>query len=141
MINKKISMIKKVFIKLSLFWKIYFILFFLCSIGGIIIPWDKDIIWIWVMFFYFPFSFCLVYPYGFIMGIYVQSKLSDTEYEILSLSIIFFVLIFILLTISYLDVIFTNGILYVIEFRIQPALGSTVLFIVGAFIVKSKQRK
>jgi len=134
-------MIKKFFSKFSLFWEIYFFLFFLCSLGGIFIPWDNDIIWIWIWLFYVPFSFCLVYPYGFIMGIYVQSKLTGTRKEILLLSIIYFILVLILLMLSLLDVILTNGILYIIRLTVYPALGSTLLFVLGAFIVKFKQQK
>lgn len=133
-----VSIIKNIFIKFSLFWKIYFFLLFLCSLGGIFIPWDNDHIWIWI--FYVPFSFFLVYLYSFIMGIYIQRKLSGTIEEILLLSIIYFILVLILLTISLSDKILINGIIYIIKLKFYPALGSTLLFIVGAFIAKFKQR-
>lgn len=134
-------MIKKFFGKFNLFWKVYFILLFLCSLGGIFIPRDNDIIWIWVFLFCMPFLFCLVYPYGFIMGIWAQSKLIGTTKEILILSIIYYVLVFILLTVSILDTILINGFLYEIKFKFYTALGSTLLFIAGAFIVKLIQRR
>lgn len=135
-------MIKRFFNKFNLFWKIYFFLFFLCSIGGIFIPWDNDIIWVWIWLFYIPFSFYLVYPYGFIMGIIVQSKLTGTAKEILLLSIIYFILVLILTLVSGgLNGILINNILYNIDFKLYSTLGSTLLFVVGAFIVKFMQRK
>ena len=134
-------MIKNFFSKFSLFWKIYFLLFFLSAIGGIFMSKDNDIIWIWGWIFYIPFSFCLVYPYGFLMGIWAQSKLIGTTKEILILSIIYYVLVFILLTVSILDTILINGFLYEIKFKFYTALGSTLLFIAGAFIVKLIQRR
>lgn|GEM_PF-1250324 len=134
-------MIKNIFIKFSLFWKIYFFLLFLCSLGGIFIPWDSDIIWIWIWLFYVPFSFFLVYLYSFIMGIYIQRKLTGTTEEILLLSVIYFILVLILLTISLSNKILINGIIYIIKLKFFPALGSTVLFIAGALIVKFKQLK
>jgi len=100
-----------------------------------------DIIWIWIWLFYAPFSLFLVYPYGFIMGIWVQSKLTGTRKEILLLSIIYFILVLLLFMVSGLNGIFKNGILYNIDIYFYIALGSTLLFVAGAFIVKFKQRK
>ncbi len=102
---------------------------------------DNDIIWIWGWIFYIPFSFCLVYPYGFLMGIWAQSKLTGTTKEILLLSIIYFILVFLLLMVSGLEGILKIGILYNIDIKFYPALGSTLLFVAGAFIAKFKQRK
>lgn len=133
-------MIKKFFSKFNLFWIIYFFLFFLCSLGGIFIPTDNDIIWIWVWLFYLPFLLCLVYPYGFIMGIWAQSKLTGTAKEIFLLSIIYFILVLLLLMIGTLRGILKNGILYDINSRFYIALGSALLFAVGTFIVKFKQQ-
>ncbi len=135
-------MIKKLFCRVRLFWTIYFSLLFLSALGGIFIPRDNDIIWVWVWLFYMPFSLYLVYPYGFIMGILLQSKLVSTAKEILLLSIIYFILVFILILVSGgLDGILINSILYNIDFKLYSALGSTLLFVAGAFIVKFKQRK
>lgn len=129
-------MVKKFFSKLNLFWIIYFILLFLSTLGGIFIPKDNDIIWIWFALFYMPFLLYLVYPYGFFMGIWIQCKFTSKTKEILLLSIIYFILVLILLMVCGLGGILKNGILYHINFKFYPALGSALLFIVGAFIVK-----
>lgn len=133
-------MIKKFFGKFRLFWIIYFSLLFLCSLGGIFIPIDNDIIWIWACLFYLPFLLCLVYIYGFIMGIWAQSKLKGTADEIFHLSGIYFILVSVLLMVGIMKGILKNGILYDINHRFYIALGSALLFAAGAFIAKLKQR-
>ena len=133
-------MIKGSFGKIKGFWITYLILFFLCSIC-ILIPDDNDIIWLWLWTFYIPFSLILVYPYGFFTGIWVQYKLRGKTKEILFISIIYFILIFFLLRIYLFEGMLKNGILYYVDMSFYPALGSTLLFILGAFITKFIQGK
>lgn len=132
-------MIRDFYINLKPFWIIYLILFLLSTIGGFFLSKDFDIIWTWIVLFYMPFSLYLVYPYGFIMGIWTQGKLRGRTKEILLVSIIYFILILLLLMSSGIDGMIKNGILYHIEIKLYPALGSTLLFALGAFIVKFKQ--
>lgn len=132
-------MIKNFFKKFKPFWIIYLSLFLLSTIGGIFISKDNDIIWIWISLFYMPFSLYLVYPYSFFMGIWIQNKLIGTIKEILLMSIIYFILILLLLMSSGLIGMIKNGILYNIDIKFYPALGSTLLFILGVFIVTFKQ--
>lgn len=134
-------MIKNIFIKLSLFWKIYFFLLFLSVICGIFISKDNDISWILFSLFYMPFSLYIVYPYGFLMGFWIQKRLACMTVEIPFLSIIYFILALLLLMSSGLSGILKNGFLYNIDIKLFQALGSTLLFAFGAIIAKFKQQK
>lgn len=134
-------MIKKFFTQLSMFWIIYLSLFLLSAIGGIFTTKDIDIIYIWFFLFYMPFTLFLVYPYGFLMGFWIQKKLKGMAIEILLLSIIYFILALLLLMASGISGILTNGILYNIDIKLYPSLGSTLLFALGAIIAKFKYQK
>ncbi|HBN28883.1 MAG TPA: hypothetical protein DEF85_07640 [Clostridiaceae bacterium] len=134
-------MIKNFFTQLKMFWIIYLTLFFLSIIGGIFITSGIDIISIWVVLFYMPFMFFLVYPYGFLMGFLIQKKLKSTAIGILLLSIIYFVLVLLLLMACGISGILTNGVLYHFDIKLYPALGSTLLFTLGAIIAKFKYQK
>ena len=134
-------MIKKFFRKFSLFWIIYFSLFFLSAIGGIFATKDINIIYIWIFLFYMPFTIFLVYPYGFLMGFWIQKKSNDMALEILPLSIIYFILVLLLLMASGISGMLTNGILYNFDIKLYPALGSTLLFALGSIIAKFKYQK
>lgn len=134
-------MIKDSFGKIKGFWITYCILLFLSALGGIFISKDNDIIWIWFYLFYGPFIFFFVYLYGFFMGIWIQYKLRGETKEILFMSVIYFITTFFLLIICAIDGILINGILYDIDIKFYPTLGSTLLFILGAFITKFIQGK
>lgn len=134
-------MVNKFFIKLKLFWIIYFFLLLLSALGGLFISKDNDIIWIWIALFYMPFSLYLVYPYGFFMGIWIQCKFKGTAKEISLLTIIYFILVLVLLIATGISGIPINGVLYYIDIRFLPALGSTLLFFSGAFIAKLIQQR
>lgn len=134
-------MIKKLFYKVRLFWIIYFVLLFLSALGGIFIPTDNDIIWVWFWLFSAPFTFFLVYVYGFFIGIWMQNKLRGTTKEILLMSIIYFILMLLLFMVCGIKGILKNGILYNMDLNLYPSVGSALLFALGAFIAKFRQRK
>lgn len=125
--------------EIKVFWIIYVVLLFLFTLG-FLLPNDSDIIWIWVWFFFMPFSMFIIYLYGFFMGVWIQHKLNCTTKELLFLTIIYFILHFFLFIIWCLDGIL-RGVLYYIEAYFYPALGSTLLFLLGAFLAKWIQKR
>lgn len=128
------------FSQIKAFWMIYFVLLFLFALGSFI-PKDSDIIWVWIWLFFMPFTFVVIYAYGFFMGIWVQHKLKNTIKEVFFLSTVYFILHFFLYILWGLEGILVNGILYNMDLNFYPAFGSTLLFMLGAFLTKWIQKR
>lgn len=126
--------------RIKTFWILYAILFLLSFLGSVI-PYDNDLIWLWGFAFYLPFAFFLVYPYSFVMGMWVQHKTKGTTIEIFCSALAYFILFFFLFYASNLKGVFLNGILYHIDVPLIFASGSTVAFALGTLLCKWIQRK
>ena len=125
----------KYIFQIKAFWIIYVILLSLFVLGSLI-PKDSDIIWIWIWLFFMPFTFFVIYAYGFFLGIWIQNKLKNNIKEISFLAIVYFILHFLLYLLWGLKGFLLNGITHNIDRYFYPAFGSTLLFILGAFIAK-----
>ena len=126
--------------RIKIFWILYAVLFLLSFLGSVI-PYDNDLIWLWGFAFYLPFAFFLVYPYSFVMGMWVQHKTKGTAIEIFCSALSYFILFFFLFYASNLKGVFLNGILYHIEAPLIFASGSTAAFALGTLLCKWIQRK
>lgn len=122
------------------FWIIYLILLSLFVLGSLI-PKDSDIIWIWIWLFCMPFTFFVIYAYGFFVGIWIQNKLKNSIRDIFFLAIVYFLLHFFLYILWGLEGILLNGFLYNMDFNFYPTFGSTLLFMLGAFLTKWMQKR
>lgn len=131
---------ERFFSPIKMFWVLYAVLFLLSFLGSLI-PYGSDMIWLWGFAFYLPFAFFLVYPYSFVMGMWVQHKTKSTAMAIFCSTLAYFIVFFFLFYASNLKGVFLNGILYHIEVPLIFASGSTAAFACGAFLCKLIQRK
>lgn len=131
---------KKTFLGIRFFQVSYSILLLL-SVTCTFISKQNDIIWVWIWLFYMPFVFFGIHLYGFIMGILTQYRLKNTMKQLLLQTGIYFLLSLCLLVSSYFAFAKSFDLLENPFYNVYPALGSTLLFLVGSLITKWIQKK
>lgn len=131
---------KKTFLGIRFFQVSYSLLLFL-SITSLFISKQSDVIWIWIWLFYMPFIFFGAYLYGFVMGILTQFRIRSTIKQLFCQAGIYFVLSLFLTLLSYLSFAESFDFLRDPYYTFYPAIGSSLLFIVGSLLTKWIQKK
>lgn len=131
---------KKTFLGIRFFQISYAVLIFL-SMTSVFISKQSDVIWLWIWLFYMPFVFFGIYLYGFIMGVLTQYQLKNTVKQLFSQTGIYFLLSLLLTLLSYLCFVKSFDFLRDPYYTFYPAIGSTLLYVLGSFLTKWVQKK